>query len=111
MSIFLRKPLLAAIIAFVVILGVCLIVSVPLFNALCVYDKALVHITAEQKVSLQNLLGWNINDLAMNQISPKSITLTKQGWVILFLFHLGLPTLIYLRFYFAKKKAELNDAE
>lgn len=111
MSLFVRKPVFAGLFAFVLLFVICLVVSVPLMNADCSYEQGLVHFSAPAKVSLQHLLGWNLADLAVNELTPKSIKLTGQGWLMLILFHLGIPTLLFLRFFFAKRRSELSDEE
>jgi hypothetical protein len=111
MSLFVRKPIFAGLLSFVLLLVICLSVSVPLMNATCIYDEGLVHISSEAKVSLQHVLGWNLHDLAVNGLTPKQVTLTGQGWLMLILFHLGIPSLLTLRFFFAKRRSELPDEE
>lgn len=111
MSLFVRKPILAGLFAFALLLVICLFVSVPLMNADCKYDQGLVHFSAPAKVSLHHLLGWNLDDLAVNGLKPTAVELTGQGWLMLILFHLGIPSLLFLRFFFAKRRSELSDEE
>lgn len=111
MSILIRKPILAGLLCFFLLLGLCLAVSVPVMNGICSYDQGLVHFEAPAKISLQNLVGWNLKDVSANGILPSKIKLTGQGWLMLILFHIGMPALVYLRFFFAKRKAELPDEE
>ena len=111
MSILIRKPILAGLLVFVILIALCLAVPVPVMNGICSYDQGLVHFGAPAKISLQNLVGWNLRDLAANGILPSTIKLTGQGWLMLILFHIGMPTLLYLRFFFAKRRAELPDEE
>lgn len=111
MSLFIRKPFFAGLFAFILLLVICLIVSVPLMNAECYYDQELVHFIAPAKISLQHLLGWNLEDLAVNGMEPNKLVLTGQGWLMLIIFHFGIPSLLFLRFFFAKRRSELPDEE
>ncbi len=111
MSILIRKPILAALFVFLLLIVLCLAISVPVMNGVCTYQLGLVHFEAPAKISLQHLVGWHLKDLAANGILPSKIKLTGQGWLMLILFHIGMPALLFLRFYFAKRKAELADGE
>lgn len=102
---------MAGLLVFVILLVLCLAISVPVMNGVCTYENGLVHFEAPAKISLQHLVGWHLKDLAANGILPVKIKLTGQGWLMLILFHIGMPFLLFLRFYFAKRKAELSDEE
>ncbi len=111
MNIFVKKPLLAALLLFVFLIVLSLAVSIPLADAVANYDNKLVHFKVEQSISLRNLLGWDKQDLIKNGISPSNVSLKPVGWAMLVLFYLGFPVLVYLRFRFTAKKMEFDNGE
>lgn len=111
MKIFLKNPLLAGVLLFVIIVAVSFVISIPLADAVCSYDQNLVHFKIEQSVSLRHLLGWDLKDLAKNGLLPSKIELKPVGWAMFVLFYIGFPVLTYLRFRFAAKKIEIENGE
>lgn len=111
MSTFVKRPFLAAVLLFLILVGLSLAISVPIADSICTFDHKMVHFQVEQSVSVRNLFGLDLKDLEKNGLLPTAINLKPIGWVMLLLFYIGFPTLIYLRFRFAGKKMELENGE
>jgi hypothetical protein len=111
MKIFLKNPLFAGLLLFVILVTVSFVVSIPLADAVCYYDQNLVHFKVEQSISLRHLLGWDMQDLVKNGLKPSKIELKPVGWAMFVLFYIGFPLLTFLRFRFAAKKMELENGE
>ena len=100
-----NKPyfaLVAALFVALAMLLVCWFLTVPIYDGIYTYKQKLVAFQIEQKVALPHLLGIDME--TAQGIVPESVRLKPIGYVLLFLIHLGLPVLVYLRYYFARLK-------
>lgn len=72
------------------------------------YFSDSVDFNVKAKVSLRHVMGIDLEDFRSNTLIPEVI-LTTKGIFILIIIHLGLPSLLYIRFQTAKKRNELNE--
>ncbi len=99
------RPLFAGILLIIL----CALLPIPLYDGVFYYKNGLVQFESEGKVALYYLFDLNAKQLTMYGLQPQSFELKKIGWVIAVLIHIGLPTLIGLRIFFAQAKSKLNE--
>jgi hypothetical protein len=94
-----KRAFLFALITFISVFLLFWILDSKLYQANVHYQKGLVNMTVQQNITLKNVFG-KTKDLIANNITADSFSLTKKGYVMLFLLHAGLAILIYVRFHF-----------
>ena len=103
------KPFFAAILAGLLLVILCLLVPIPLYDGVFYYRNGLVQFESEGKVALSYFYDLSSSKFTMYGIQPESFEIKKIGWVIAILIHIGLPTLIGLRIFFAQAKNKLDQ--
>jgi hypothetical protein len=102
------SPILVSLIAFIVLIIIAFGFSIPMYDSELHYFSGSVDFNVKAKVSLRHLLGIDLTDFRSNTLIPE-VKLTTKGIFILIIIHLGLPSLLYIRFQAAKKRNELNE--
>ena len=102
------SPILVSLIAFIVLIIIAFGFSIPMYDSELHYFSGSVDFNVKAKVSLRHLLGIDLTDFRSNTLIPEVI-LTTKGIFILIIIHLGLPSLLYIRFQAAKKRNELDE--
>lgn len=88
----------------VTLLLLCWFLTIPIYDGIYSYSEKLVSFQMEQKVALPHMFGVRLETAMEQGIVPQSVRLKPIGYVLLFLIHLGLPILVFLRYYFARLK-------
>lgn len=97
MKINFNHPVVIAVGLALVIFGIFAFMTIPMLDGYFFYDKGLVHIKMEGKIALRQLWGAGLDEAVKNGIIP-TVKLKPMGYVILVLVHIGLPTLVGIRF-------------
>ena len=79
MKFLVNKPIVPALVAFAVILGLSFILSIPVIDAVSSFKSGIVQFTVEGKITLPNLLGLNLIDLKTNGLLPGKIEVKPVG--------------------------------
>lgn len=93
-----ERPVVMALLVAVLLLVLCTLVTIPLYDGVFHYDRKLVHFQLEGKVALRQLFGLGLDSLKQNGMKPSRIELKPIGYALLVLIHIGLPVLIGVRF-------------
>lgn len=105
--IMIQKPyfaILSAVFIATFLLLLCWFYTIPVYDGIYDYKQKLVTFQLERKVALPHLFGIRLETAREQGIVPIAVRLKPIGYVLLFLIHLGLPILVYLRYYFARLK-------
>lgn len=97
MKINFNNPVVVTVGLALVIFGIFAFITIPMLDGYFFYDKELVHIKMEGKVALRQLWGAGLEEAIKNGIIP-TVQLKPMGYVMLVLVHIGLPTLVGIRF-------------
>lgn len=96
-----EKPLLIFIILFLVVSIPLWIFPVNLFPGVITYSNGLQEVTEDAPLSLSYFIGLGYGDADMSTI--KDFYLKPTGYILAFIFTVGIPALIAFRFYSTKK--------
>jgi hypothetical protein len=99
-----RRPWLIGVLLVIVLLVICIFVPIPMYDGVFYYKKELVDFHSEGKVALSYFFGTGLEKVEVMGLKPTRVELKGIGYVLFALIHIGLPSLIALRFYFAKQK-------
>lgn len=102
------SPFVISLIVFLILIFLAFGFSIPMYDSELHYFSESVDFNVKSKVSLRHLLGIDLADFRSNTLIPE-VKLTTKGIFILIIIHLGLPSLLYIRFQAAKKRNELNE--
>lgn len=105
MKINFNHPVFIALGLALVLFGIFAFITIPIYDGTFFYDKGLVHFKVEGKVALRQLWGAGMDEVIKNGISP-TIKLKTMGYVIMVLVHIGLPSLIGIRFAASARNAK-----
>lgn len=97
MSAPLKKSLIIFGISVVVLTAVFCCVPIDMFDGEVIYKLNGKDIVLKQKLSLSYFFGIGLGETDMSAI--KSFRLTGMGWILVFIFIIGIPGLISYRFY------------
>lgn len=97
------NPFLISTLIFVLLVLICTVFTIPMYDGVYRYEKALFLVEHEGKVALRFLLGMDLETVQLNNITPQ-IHLKPIGYVLFVLIHIGLPVLAGLRVHFANIK-------
>lgn len=92
-----QNPFIVALGLALVIFAIFAFITIPMLDGYLFYDKGLVHFKTEGKIALRQLWGAGLDEAMKNGILP-TVQLKPMGYVILILVHIGLPTLVGIRF-------------
>lgn len=108
-----EKPFLLGLLIGLFLLILCVFVPIPMYDGIFHYDQGLVHFQLESKVALSYYFGFGLDKTASNGILPGSFELKPLGYVLFALIHIGLPSLVAIRFKMsnARKKIESSVNE
>lgn len=108
----LTSPLSFGVFTALAIVLICLFVNVPMYDAVFSYKRDLVEFQAEGKASLRYLLGMDLEQAKLLELTPNKLQLKPVGYLLFGLIHIGIPLLVMLRFRFAKaSKAQKQQDE
>lgn len=102
------SPLVISMVVFLVLIIIAFGFSIPMYDSELHYISESVDFNVKAKISLRHLFGIDLTDFRSNALIPE-IKLTTKGIFILIIIHLGLPSLLYIRFQAAKNRNELNE--
>lgn len=100
---FTKNPLFIGLTTGLLLLICCSVFTIPIYDGVYHYEKALFLVEHEGKIALRFLLGMDLEKVQLNNITPK-IHLKPIGYVLFVLIHVGLPVLAGLRVYFTNIK-------
>lgn len=102
------SPLVISLFVFSILIILAFGFSIPMYDSELHYFSGSVDFNVNAKVSLRHVFGFDLADFRSNTLIPE-VKLTTKGIFILIIIHLGLPSLLYIRFQAAKKRNELNE--
>ena len=103
-----EKPLLLGLLVGLFLLILCVFVPIPMYDGIFHYDKGLVHFQMESKVALSYYFGFGLDKASSNGILPTSYELKPLGYVLFGLIHIGLPSLVAIRFKTSNARKKLD---
>lgn len=98
-----KSPFFISLTTFILLAIMCVVFTIPMYDGIYHYEKALFEFDNEGKVALRYLLGMDLETVTLNNITP-TIQLKPIGYVLFGLIHIGLPILAGLRVYFANQR-------
>nr|WP_294859505.1 hypothetical protein [uncultured Fluviicola sp.] len=109
----LKKPILFGFLFGLLLLVLCIFIPIPMYDGIFHYDYELVHFQVESKVALSYYFGFGLDRTIANGKLPSEFELKPIGYVLFFLIHIGLPSLIAIRLKMgnARKKIENSSNE
>jgi hypothetical protein len=100
---FTKNPVLIGLTTGLLLLICCSVFTIPMYDGVYHYEKALFLVEQDGKVALRYLMGFDLETVQLNNITPE-IHLKPIGYVLFVLIHIGLPVLAGLRVHFANLK-------
>lgn len=94
----------AAVFVALALVLLCWFLTIPIYDGTYLYEQKLVSFQVEQKVALPHLFGIRMETATVQGLVPVEVHVKPIGYVLLFLIHVGLPLLVFLRYYFARLK-------
>lgn len=105
-----EKPFLLGLLVGLFLLVLCIFVPIPMYDGIFHYDKGLVHFQMESKVALSYYFGFGLEKAASNGITPSSYELKPLGYVLFAMIHIGLPSLVAIRFKMSNARKKLESS-
>lgn len=94
-------------ISVVVITAALCLIELPMFDGEVTWISGGREYTVAQQLSLSYFFGIGLEDADLTMV--KEFSLTGQGWLLVFIFTVGLPGLIAYRIYLGKTKRETEE--
>jgi hypothetical protein len=102
-------PWLVGVVLGLLLLLVCSLVPIPMYDGIAYYKRGLVDFHSERKLALSYFFGIGTERLTLLGIQPTSFQLKNIGYVLFVLIHIGLPALVALRIHFAQQRKSAEN--
>lgn len=110
MNVLTKRPILLGFVVGVLLLVLCVVVPIPMYDGILFYKKELVQFQVESKVALSYYFGNGLQSVTVNGILPERIELKPIGYALFFLIHLGLPALVAIRFRMSNARKQIEQS-